>query len=826
MSARSSSCRVRHRVEACLGHIWISDEILNATIQRFGRLAVFKRNVSLAPGPLEARKRETKRRLAHISQVNGGTSGSLDPVLLTGINERASEGQWHWQSPKSTDKLGSIPVTSWVGNLVQHPPPPPPVAPPPSTLIPTRRHEKFGAKSQNLEEQEGIQYRIREHAFLSGLGRCKTTDELRYLASVLQMDVRKISSTAFQNLYESQRSIRCCLGFLDDTSLDDPYAHNLKFLLEQYSQEFRAKLDTNPIRLVSILRIVLVPWVKLQLSLGGRSEADIESLMIFIRDLPQLELFKLLRLDLVTAVLGGLRSSTILGIRDLEPHDRFLLLNIVTREGLCAQLGYLEWNLAKTETDTDLVSEFLATLIQSISAPDGLKENGAWRMTTFSRINDLLQSRSQADRELIIRCTSKRLVEWQSRLPGDDDPHMNVMEQWWLDVVKIHLTAFDTKGLGNLEIERAMPSDKPRILASYAVHLDERRRAEFVLSNWFIGRLSLGDALRLLNSLMKLLDKETRVSPFLCMFHIAHAQDALTPDFAEHCFQLMYHMRMLVDMQEIIMKSSMCYDYHIPATIVMNIIKKVMEDSPKDAHRLFCREPRIPIEVLPSLAAALVEDPEHHANIVWEYRRERPFELAYSALELSADSSRQLRAQFLDTIATEYSKSSKLTPRMARRHVMKCIMCYDRENLGPLSPSISHALVQAGIIRPLRERGWLSYHGLQYVLSVVWDVEGPERAAEINYLATKGRQQLLRQAYPERRDEWLSYSRRKPSPEIRMKRSKTTRRYEQVILPNLRFSPMNEQNRSCIPNPYALKCRGVPRGSSRKCRSNGSDPSL
>lgn len=787
---KSGLCRLGHTTRTCLGHIWIGDDILDATIQRFGRLVVAKRNVSLTPGPLEARKREAKRRLAHISQVNGAEFGSFDPGLIAGINGRHSDGQWHWQAPGTSIKPDSIPLISWLGGPTPHPPIPFPLA---------RPQEKTIADPQLFEKHPSIQYRVQEHAFLSRLDRCKTIHELRDLASFFEIDVRKHSSNAFRLLYSSQRSLQSCLDFLEDTSLDDPYAQNLQYLLIKLSQQLKDQVGGNPTRLVSVLRRLLIPWVELQLSLGKRSQSDIEGLALFIRKLNHLKPFKSLGPDLAKAVLGGLRSSTVLGIRDLKLEYRSLLLGIVTDGELTSEVEDLGLSLAETVTSTALVSKFLARCIYSKTASHGLNEVRAWQQAAFPQICNLLQSRSQADRNLIIRSTSKRLVVWQSSLPRDSLLCAGLMDQWWSSVVKVSLPDFISYGVGSWEVEHSMPSNRPDILASYATHLGGRHKAEFVLSNWLAGRLSFHDLKKLSDSMKRDFEGEMHHSPFLCMLKAVHRSGFLRHDFIEHLFRLLFRMRMFEVMTEII-TSAESNGFHIPPRVVMDSIRRLLTNSPKQAYQIFRCDPRIPIEAFPRLAADLIEQPDLHASIVWHYQRERPWQSTCGALELSPDSLHQRRARFLDRIALAYSKSGKLTARMARKQVTKCMTCYRKEGLGPVSPCISRALVRAGIIRPLRETGWLSYDQLTWVLGVVREVEGPEQADEIDSFLSVWRKQLLQEDNPKRHPKWLIYQRRRPLPfKSGMKWSKTLQRYERVMLPAHGNPPAKHYKASFVP---------------------------
>lgn len=80
-------------------YIWISDDLLNHAISRYTQLYVGRRHGSAVPGPFEARKRATKRRMMGLAPAIGGMD--MHPGFLAGLG-RGQENQqgWQWQSPK------------------------------------------------------------------------------------------------------------------------------------------------------------------------------------------------------------------------------------------------------------------------------------------------------------------------------------------------------------------------------------------------------------------------------------------------------------------------------------------------------------------------------------------------------------------------------------------------------------------------------------------------------------------------------------------------------------------------------------------------------
>lgn len=83
-------------LESPTDHIWISDDILNRTLHSFSLCRIQSRHGSSTPGPLEARKRATKRRIVNLAQAGEGRG--IDPGFLAGLRGLEQGGR-QWQAP-------------------------------------------------------------------------------------------------------------------------------------------------------------------------------------------------------------------------------------------------------------------------------------------------------------------------------------------------------------------------------------------------------------------------------------------------------------------------------------------------------------------------------------------------------------------------------------------------------------------------------------------------------------------------------------------------------------------------------------------------------
>lgn len=79
-------------------NVWITDDILKNAWNRWLQSGVGQRYASAIPGPLEARKRSTKRRMTELRPTASGLG--FHPGFLAGLNqEHDSQLGWQWQPP-------------------------------------------------------------------------------------------------------------------------------------------------------------------------------------------------------------------------------------------------------------------------------------------------------------------------------------------------------------------------------------------------------------------------------------------------------------------------------------------------------------------------------------------------------------------------------------------------------------------------------------------------------------------------------------------------------------------------------------------------------
>ena len=760
MSVKRHLCRSGRTIRPSTQHIWIGDDILDAAIERFGRFSLFKRNVGFAPGPLEARKRGSRRRLAYISQGNV-TAGDTDPSLLSGVNERAQVDHWSWQSPDLSQLSRRPPSSSWPSAFLQPPRPPPnPV------------EEQNGGGPDITPGLRGRDEEIHEDqaAIMKKLGYYHNLDELRNLTAFHSIDVRRYSQQIFRRLWEATKSIKVCLEFLENDHFDAPWAQNLDFLLGEVSQDLNTNEDTR--RLSSETRLTLIPWIKVQLSLGTMSSPDIEALTLFIRELSSddkhkkrlshraFEIDKKRRIHLAISILEGLQACTVQAFSDFAPATRHSLLEAIT-------VGYFPVSLqkaglsllAKSTEDPDIVSQYLVKCFRSSSTYHSMtSDDGQWESKVIPKIEQLLRDRPWRSAESIIKITNKTMVEWQAELPqdpsdkpGEEPPGgfakiwRRVLYHWWaLPWRCIPLDSVEDWD-DSLKIPQSGPSDDIANLAACAKHFSDDDCAKFVFSHWFFGRLPIEKFRRTYPLVEDILQSQATGSSFFHMLRIVHEQLDLQDDFVRHVFHFLTQLKEYLDVKELIYKSDTINMYippdvfqNLPPNVVQDAIQQVLGLSIEKAYDIFACDPRQALESFPALADYLIRDTRTHPNRVWLVRRVR------RQPHKNGDETDYLNARYhlLNTMALSFSEVRHLTLRMVQRNIGKCLNTVRREDLGYLSESMLIAMMRSTIVRPLQETGKVSTQAVQNLLGRIREVEGPEPSDYIDRVVSYWQDEL------------------------------------------------------------------------------------
>lgn len=119
MLSRNPACSraVQRQIRTPCDSLWISDELLSSTFQRFCLVTPpVRRNGSSVPGPLECRRRLGKRRITGLSEAV--RLPIQDFGALWGISGAADRNQWQWEAPSipssQATKESTLEIPPWL----------------------------------------------------------------------------------------------------------------------------------------------------------------------------------------------------------------------------------------------------------------------------------------------------------------------------------------------------------------------------------------------------------------------------------------------------------------------------------------------------------------------------------------------------------------------------------------------------------------------------------------------------------------------------------------------------------------------------------------
>ncbi|GAM34153.1 hypothetical protein TCE0_015r01544 [Talaromyces pinophilus] len=236
------------RAPSRLDYVWISDELLSSTFQRFVKGQ--RRYGSRVPGPLEASKRLAKRKNTALAVGGGSFDPAANVAHLFGANGTGHVRQWD-DSPWSSRWPEPLELFSYS----DQPPPPP--------------NPSFLAQVENSVEvlDDATEPQPSDNpTFASSLTKCRNIHDVREALEWYHVDIRhepEYSRTIFNHFYqlitpENQAStVRGLLAFLDDSSLNIYGMGNYGELFERLSNAgfdavYKMKLIDNATKAIGL----------------------------------------------------------------------------------------------------------------------------------------------------------------------------------------------------------------------------------------------------------------------------------------------------------------------------------------------------------------------------------------------------------------------------------------------------------------------------------------------------------------------------------------------------------------------------------------------
>lgn len=563
--------------------------------------------------------------------------------------------------------------------------------------------------------------------FFEKFTKCRDLEALRHLCAQTHIELRSYSRLAFRQLSGSGQPLEVLLSFLEDPSLNDPKARNLRFLLKSQFERYTTTDDLQG--LLEPLR----QWVERQLALGNLSDEQIRHLSKFVVQLGKESHEESLKCDWMDAILKGLESSPLLNLQHLGSSTVITLLHslsqgVFTRRSQdlgCCLLEALQPSLLQKMAHN--ISAFILTGMQSQACSLQGERSHASEMASVATALALIKRLPLDTAQSVITITSQSMVQLNFNLPISRDSWLIIMKEWWSSLAKSGLLISMHEAQEKKQFGYLMGFQSTRILAPYLQHFDNHKKASFLSKHWFTVSPDFGGCNQPGES----------CEPFFAMLQAAQDHCQLSEQLIARFFVLLQQMQLSEHIVTIISESR-SKGINVPLKAVLHAIESHLSVSVDQALDIHKADTRLLLESCPELAEKIIEDPKIPTRLIWRYRRERHQVCDRQAFFDRPENLLQAQVFLLEKMAVAYAQARHLRPRKAFRHVQ---ICYTnaRQYSRPISVLISRALNMTGIVRQLQCSQWVSSVKLRWILAIIREVEGPRIADDVDRLVYQWR---------------------------------------------------------------------------------------
>ena len=584
---------------------------------------------------------------------------------------------------------------------------------------------------------------------------CRDLAYNRKLAAQAGIEFHSYGRSGFGPLLKSGKPLKLLLQYLEDPSLNDPKAQNLKYLLNWQMRQCVTEGESKEfVEGIS-------PWIHLQLTLGKVSEEEILQLATFVSGVGSTQRSEALKCRLAEAIIGGLRASHIVGLSSINWKVAAQLLDCL-HFGISTQrsrsIGY---NLISGLQEPQLqkmvpsISNFILRIFQSKASSDERESAASSDLDVLGQTTRLLESFPVEVRCSVIIQTSKVLVDSYSSPLVRQAVWVKLLGLWWSELAFLGLFHLVSQGRYRSGVPPRMSSQRLEILAPYLSLLNDHSKAAFLLRYWWRPSDPALEEFRTTQERMNIVDS------VLSLLKFAQRFSRPIPKMFSKLFNLLQLMEMSDDIVLIVLRCRMSGIW-IPTEDVLQAVRNHLKGNPSVSIRIFRSDPRLLLEQCPGLAQSFVQNRRISPDNIWKYLRRRRRRCGIAAPFNDMDEWKKGCAEMYETMASGFSKRPDLAPSMRFRHVRKCYVRFRNEGLRPVSRTMSRALTRSGIIVPLQHKNWVNSTRLRWILSVIKVVEGRDTADEVDLLVYQWRGETIRHVQLRQRLERIRQSLQNP----------------------------------------------------------------
>jgi hypothetical protein len=711
-------------------HIWISDELLSEAFNRYVSVShATRRYGSNVPGPLEARRRASKRRMgcAVAATSMGPPGGDFGALFGAGAGGKTIENRWTWKAagaqPVVTEKNSN--GWNWGANSSE----------PPAKMNMWERWD------QHLEEPRSGEELVKESrlAFEELLQNAEDIEILEVADVSALIDF--LASSADEP--EAKNVSRLVL-WLSGCSISDPAWQAITALICDKLK--LASIDNEELHQVIRALPGVLEWEQDDSSRQRLHET-------YVAFAESLEGRALSGQSLLQAIFEEVHRTT----QDARACSRLIAM----------------LNKSTSDCDAQVLSNNVAFTLLAIH------NSGAKDLTRTELLSDLETALSLVPSAVIpevLRLATRAILDnglsvWRSK---------SLRALAWLDCVSPATFTVDHMPIVYAEIAQRLPLYQ--IAEHFASkHIQSVDIARLLLRVW-LPNAGFGNTLHsqfessnAANSMRSLKTLQYGVrSPSIADLSVvavefeelckAYPDDnvwsALLKAFKRKGVAYDYIVHQILHICKARYEPGTVYrifmymlkdcELALPKNVYVSLIEHFLANNENRlAFKIWRASPSIAVTDVPDLPVALLKDVSFRFSIFDMLLREPdtvPMELR-DTHKLSVTPG---HIEVVHIIAHNVASMDELRPSQAYRSVW-ALYRWLQDRGAPTKPLISRAIVTAGILRPIKEHIWIPDERLEYILSIVEKVEGVKIREEVEKLASYMRSSVHDQVIAKRR---------------------------------------------------------------------------
>ena len=775
-----------------LEYAWISDDTLISALRPFLLTRPSRRHVGLAPGPLEARKRATRRRLMGLAP-SGAALPAGDIASQVGIESwifgrsRATPQTYQWQEPsvpipkqfkekgilarphlsvsKLTRYLETVMLPSWLTD-----------ADPARGQMPkVSSGNARPSNSKVLKDAATESYGELQDPHIqapSDLEHCKTLGDIRRF---LEREVgrrphqrRKLSSLAFQFLLGKETPFETILEFLEDPDLNARIAKdlNLRHLLTHWIQKESVKSGEDEI---------LINWIQAQVMLGSLLFQYISPLLKIINSPKNSGLAALKREHFYAKLIEGVRRCTVCGSVSMKENMLNTIFLFISSGELSTTMVSLGWDIVRTSSRAhfglmnDSVGSFVSNCMLSQSSTaivTNVEDSIAIALRNIRSFPDHLAEAfiQSASKALIMRIDGSNPTISCSKMEETSERKLFLeqLDKWWTSLHDCGLLSKIQERPGWQMVEHALGSQANDVLASYLRLMGHRSKCLFFIRHCFQSKLERKgwaqsgryDNFRahIEAQFKDICEEHPDRSPFVNLLISIRLANARRGHIIQDLFNIIRTLE-LFGTSLVLVKARSTARVRVDTRFIIQEIKYYLERNEiRIAYSIFQSFPFVPLEYVPTLAEAMIGNPHLCTHTAFYYRHSRQKWIdQVPPTHTHPQSLTQLRTHLLNGMAYASARSLH-DPGISFRQVYKCYLALKTDGL-PITAELTKALTYAGIVRYLMCGRWVSTARYNMIWALVREVEGQQVADRLDDLVYFWRGKVLDQKMYRKRKE-------------------------------------------------------------------------